>query len=398
VGQNNIIEINGRQYDAVTGALLGESRIKATPVTRSKHHGRAIDGVFRGKHAAAPTQVVKPTEHPEHLKAKAVEAPRPVASAKKTMDVRRSTKTVKAHQPQRAQTLMRHVVAKPRVEKKPHIKMAAPSELMAKPASEIAKPLEKKVSVTQVNPVRLARSRQVAQSQHIRRYAKDKLRGQHSLPASAVRQAAAPNAAPVTPPRVSRSPVMQQVAETQASRQKAEDIFEAALAHANSHQEPLQPKQGRRANSRRRLVSVAAGIAAFLVIGGFISYLNMPKIELQVASMRAGFHAEMPSYQPSGYALDGGVKSTEGRIEMTFRSGDSAFRVTQETSDWNSVTLLDQNTERRGTPEQTIQSKGRIIYIYDDGTATWVDSGVRYEINGNAGLTQDDLVSVATSM
>ena len=31
MGQKNIIELNGKKYDADTGALLSESRIKATP-------------------------------------------------------------------------------------------------------------------------------------------------------------------------------------------------------------------------------------------------------------------------------------------------------------------------------------------------------------------------------
>jgi cytochrome c5 len=314
------------------------------------------------------------------------------------MDVRRS-QHVKAHQPEKAKTLMRHVVAKPKFEKKTPIKTAVPSELMAKPASELAKPLEKKVSVTQVNPIRLARSRQVARSQHIQRYSQGKPQNR-ALPAANVvaRQLPAQHASAVAAPKTSQSQAMQQAVQTQSNRQKAADIFEAALAHANAHQEPLQPKQGRRAANRRRWASIGAGLGAFLVIGGFLAYLNMPKIELQVASVHAGFHAAMPSYKPNGYALDGGVKSTEGRVEMTFRSGASAYRVTQEVSDWNSATLLDQNTEQRGAPEQTIQSKGRIIYIYDDSTATWVDSGVRYEINGNAGLSQDELVSLATSM
>ncbi|MEK7153321.1 MAG: DUF4367 domain-containing protein, partial [Patescibacteria group bacterium] len=191
---------------------------------------------------------------------------------------------------------------------------------------------------------------------------------------------------------------MQRATKQQHSSQRAADIFEAALAHANSHQEPLQRNNGRRAVRKRRFASATAGIAAFLVIGGFIAYLNMPAIELRVASMQAGFHAQMPNYRPTGYALDGGVKSSEGRVEMTFRSGDSSYKVTQEVSDWNSATLLDQNTEQHGAPDKTVQSKGRIIYIYDNSTATWVNSGVHYEINGNQALNPDELVSLATSM
>ena len=123
----------------------------------------------------------------------------------------------------------------------------------------------------------------------------------------------------------------------------------------------------------------------------------MPGIELRVASMHAGFHAEMPSYKPTGYALMGGVKATDGMVQLTYASGSSSYQITQVPSDFNSATLLDQNTEQRGAPKQTVQSEGRIIYLYD-GSASWVDGGVRYEVSGNANLTADDLVALATSM
>jgi hypothetical protein len=396
VGQNHIIELNGKQYNAVTGELLGESKIKATPETRAKHqhHGRNVDGFFRSNKAStlAPT-VVKPApvQHHEAVQQSASKA------VPKRMDIR-APKQVKAHQPEKAKTLMRHAVAKPKVEMKKPIKTAVPSEIAPKTPSEIAKPLEKKVSVTNVDPIRLARSRQVARSHHIRRYSGRQQPQQHQVAVQARPVAVQHSVRPAPVQKTSPSPALQQVARQQVTRQKASDVFEAALAHANSHQEPLQPKQGKRARRQHKFAGVMAGIAAFLVIGGFLTYLNMPAIEMRMASMRAGFHAQMPDYKPTGYALDGGVKSEKGAVRMTFRSGDSAYTVTQVASDWNSATLLDQNTEQRGAPDQTVQSKGRIIYIYDNSTATWVDSGVRYEINGAKALDSTDLVSLATSM
>jgi hypothetical protein len=407
VSQNNVIELNGKQYDAITGAFLGESRIKATPDKRTptQHRGRAVDGFMRNRATGLAPTVVKPNAAPKTVAAPVITGGKATAAGKR-MDIQRSVKHAKAHQPERAKTLMRHIVAKPKTQIKPAIKTTAPSEVMAKPSGTIAKQLEKKMSVTQVNPIRLARSRQVAKSHHIRRYNQ-----------AHAKQQPAPSTATVQPQPVQRpvqyvarpaahqasnaaesSNTIRHAAIQQPAKQNAADIFEAALAHANSHQEPLQRNSGHRAARKRRFASIAAGFGAFLVIGGFIAYLNMPTIELRVASIQAGFHAEMPGYRPTGYALDGGVKSSEGKIEMTFRSGDSSYQITQEVSDWNSATLLDQNTEQRGTPNQTIQSKGRIIYIYDDASATWVDSGIRYEINGDAALDSNELVSLATSM
>lgn len=408
MGQKHIIELNGKQYDAVTGELLGESRVKATPEKRARfqHSGRVVDGFMRGnKPVALNPVVVKPAPKPQQQMPL---QPASIKAAPKRMDIR-APKQIKAHQPQKAQTLMRHAVAKPTVKMKQAIKTATPSEIAVKPASDIAKPLEKKVSVANVNPVRLARSRQVTRSHHIRRYSRAAQQQPQPQAYAALSSSTAvaqqrhvtkrtPVAAAQLVPNVSQSPALQQAARQHLSKQKAEDIFEAALAHANSHQEPLQPKQGYRARRHRRLVGALSGIAAFLVIGGFIAYLNMPAIELRVASMKAGFHAQLPSYSPMGYALDGGIKSANGAVEMTYRSGDSSYKITQVASDWNSATLLDQNTEQRGAPDQTVQSQGRIIYIYDNATATWVDSGVKYEITGNSSLDSTDLVSLATSM
>jgi uncharacterized protein DUF4367 len=398
VGQHNIIELNGKQYDAITGALLGESRVKAIPAGNAvrAHRGRSVDGFMRSNKAAhqpVPT-VIKPSPVTvtNHVNKQPTAAKKP--------DIQRAPKAIRAHQPERPKTLMRHAVRKPNTTIKPAIKTTAPTEMMARPTASLTKPLEKKLSVTQVNPVRLARARHVSKSHHIRRFSQ----ARHPANALDVRHPAQQVTRPVVPQRTaaqtrnaSPSQALAAARQQLANRQKNTDIFEAALAHAVSH-EQLPHKKTKRRGAHRRLVNIVAGVAAFLIIGGFITYLNMPAIELQVASVRAGFRADMPSYQPTGYALDGGVKSSKGKVAMSFRSGDSSYKITQEVSDWNSATLLDQKTEEQGAPMQTIQSKGRIIYIYDDNNATWVNGGVRYEISGNASLDADELVSVATSM
>lgn len=397
MGHNNIIELNGKQYDAISGAVVGESRVKATPESRAHftHQGRAIDGVVRKQPSTLDLTVHAPAK---------VAKPVAATNGKHFADVKRAgPHQAKAHQPQRSQTLMRHIVKKPEAHLKPALKATGPTEMMPKPESSLTKQLEKKVAVTQVNPVRLARSSHVAKSQHIHRFVPERydrvLSASVPVHRSSVAAATArPQAhAQLVQPIKSRSIALEQAAKHLAARKKANDLFEEALVHASSHEQPAHKMQGKRARNHRRLVSAFAGLGAFLVIGGFIAYLNMPRIELQVASVHAGFHAELPSYKPTGYALDGGVKAASGKVQMTYRSGDSSYTVTQVASTWNSQTLLDQNTEQRGAPSQTVQSQGRIIYIYGNN-ASWVNSGIRYEISGNANLSADDLVSLATSM
>jgi hypothetical protein len=403
VAQNNVIELNGKKYDALSGTLLGESRVKATAAARAtSQRGRVIDGFVRPTNhqhhnttVIKPQPVKKPSTQPSTLK-------KTVTKPTKNMDVKRAASAksnVQPHQPERPKTLMRHVVKKPDVTIKPAIKTANPSEVMAAPKGTIAKPLEKKLSASNVNPFRLARSRHVSRSHHIHRFEQTR---QNTHPAAnrqpvnrAVRQTQ-----PSTPQVVVNTSVAPAVSTAQAQPQHSEnnsssDIFEAALAHATSHEQTHMPPTKHRS---RRFVNIMAGVGAFLLIAGFAAYMNMTNIELHVASMRAGFHAQLPHYQPEGYAMDGGIESGRGRVAMNFRSGTSRYTITQEASDWKITTLLDQTTTERGKPTQTIESNGRTIYIYDDSNATWVDGGVRYQISGNASLNADDLVSLATSM
>ncbi len=391
MGHNNIIELNGKQYDALTGALLSESLVQATPASQAKyakaHRGRSVDGFIPGARQSE-SQLAAKTHTASDTRQKQPAAKAPTA---RHFDIQRpKPKATTAHQPQRARTLMRHVVSKPKANLKPAIKTASPAEIMAKPAAAIALPLEKKISVTQVNPIRLSHAKHVAKSHHIQHFNNE---------------AALPTAPAKTHHNSSAQkkqhlhyelPIAQRVV-LKEEPQSATNLFESALAQATSHEEPIHKKQGRRSVRHRKLVSGLAGVAAFLIIGGFVTYLNLPAIELNVASMHAGFHAAAPTYKPTGYALANGVKASKGKIEMTYRSGDSSYKITQVVSDWNSTTLLDQNLEQRGAPTRTIQSQGRTIYIYDNN-ATWVNGGILYGINGNASLGTSDLVSLATSM
>lgn len=458
MGRHNIIELNGKQYDALTGALLGESKITATPATKAAHlkrQGRVVDGFFGRK----PTTNVKPTVvkpsyipkknalHAETTTMKSFsyasttsKAPAAVQTAQKVMgDVKRirptrvhSLKKPGVRQPEKSKTLMRHVVKKPSVHKKPTIKTTVPSEMMARPKSTLAKPLEKKLSVSQVNPLRLGRAQRIPKSQHIHRFSRERPtqsaaaavptvtpyatlsaslrpdleRSKPYATQTAQRPYAYTGSRPATARPTHTKSAMPQgaaantvpAAKTAAATPKPHaDIFEAALAHATSHeQKPIQPRK--HTLRRKRFVSLMAGLGAFLLIAGFIAYLNKPAIELRVASMRAGFHAQMPSYKPTGYALEGSVQTNEDMVAMEFRSGENSYRITQKASDWNSSTLLDQTAAERGVPTRTIQSKGRTIYIYNDSSATWVNGGVHYEITGNSTMGPGELVSLATSL
>lgn len=146
------------------------------------------------------------------------------------------------------------------------------------------------------------------------------------------------------------------------------------------------------------MVNVFAGIAAFLLLAGFIGYMNFTSIQLHLASANAGFAASMPGYKPTGYALQGGVKAADNQVSLHFTSGDRNYTITEQASDWNSQTLLENHVALSSNDHETIISKGRTVYIYNGNNAVWVNGGVLYNLTGNAGLTADDISSLASSM
>jgi hypothetical protein len=139
-------------------------------------------------------------------------------------------------------------------------------------------------------------------------------------------------------------------------------------------------------------------VGALLVIGGFVTYLNIPNIQLHIASVQAGFKADLPTYKPTGYALQGGVKRTGNTVSMHFVSGENNFTITQQPSDWNSQTLVENTLALSGDKHKTLQVGGRIVYIYGGSNAVWVNGGIRYDINTATPLSTDDISKLAASL
>ncbi len=364
----NVIELNGKRYDAITGAYLGKGAHKSFHIAS---HGRVIDGFVRPMPKAPAESAPKTTAHHDTT----IQPIKHTDAAATHRQQHQPPRHAKAHAPQHAKTLMRRAVHKPEVSLKPAIKTQAPAEIMGRPHTM----LMHKPSALSVDPSRLERAGHIAQHKAVR----------HFHPAQ--RQAAVHVTRQVVVP-VKSAPLAG--AQPRPQPGSHTDIFEAAIAHATSHEQPHH--KPRRAH--RRLVNTLAIVGTFLIIGGFIGYLNLPGIELRVASMQAGFHASMPGYTPTGYALQGGIKRSGGTVSLSFRSGDSSYTITQQASDWNSQTLLDNTLALNGSHD-TIQKNGQTIYLYGNGAnASWVNGGVRYDVTGNAQLSDDDVAAIATSL
>ncbi|HSW99691.1 MAG TPA: hypothetical protein VLH38_01505 [Patescibacteria group bacterium] len=390
----NVIELNGKRYDAITGAYLGKSTAKTVLHAQQKMQGKVIDGFIRQSvrptlHTVPITPVKQATKKKLPISAAAAKKEKEavptavIATPKQRAEHKHTTGvSVAHHRPEHAKTLMRHTVQKPEMNLKPAIKTQAPAEIAAKPASAIAR----KPSATRVDPTRLERAKHAIKHVAVRRFPSEK-KGIESIDYTST---VALKHVPIIPVRA--HPVAVERATPVTA--KRPDMFEAAIKHAKSHEEPLH----KRRRAHRRLVNTVAIVSTFLILGGFVTYLNLPNIQLHIASVQAGFHATIPDYTPTGYALQGGVNHTGGTISMRFTSGDSSYQVTEQSSNWNSQTLLD-NTLALSGQHETIERGGRTIYIYANGAnASWVTGSVRYDITGTASLSPDELANIASSM
>lgn len=404
----NIIELNGKRYDAKTGAMLGNGQTAARGVAPARaHQGRAIDDFIRPDHRSvqehiAKKHTVKTTTHataptkPTHVHAD-------ITPTKKARSVQTTVKPIAAHQPQKSQILMRHAVQKPTFKLKTAIKTQAPAEVMAKPLSAIVP----KASAYQINPARVHRAKAVPRSPHVGRFAPAK-----ATAAAATNHQATPVHASVTtaqPARPTgqridsfarntpahRAPAAHHAAHSAPKQPAPTDIFEAAIAHANSHTQP-SPKVKRR--STYRWFKIGASVVVFFALTGTVLWMNRTNIALHFASARAGFSVAMPGYAPSGYTLNGGVQATNGKVTLSFRSGAAEYILTQQASPWDSNTLRDNMLALATGAPQTLTAAGRTVYLYGDGNATWVDGGVRYNLATNNNLSSSEISKLAASI
>jgi hypothetical protein len=392
---NNIIEINGKRYDARSGSFLGDGVKSALQRQHSTHHGRVIDGFVKKPSTAstkpsaysdqvAPTQQTMPKAH-------VMQSMEPIKNAKRQVVKRVPAQPASGHKPEKSKTLMRTVVKKPVASK--GVKAQGKAEIAAKTVSDLTP--THKLAAHNVDNRRLARARVVAQNQRIQRFTT--LQQNHPV------QTRATSAVRVQTPSQSVSTqqaahIPQQVhsaAHTaQPQQQRSQDLFEAAIANAKSHEQPAHKVKRSRG---QKLAGITASVAAFFILAGFIGYMNMSSIEMRVASVRAGFSAQLPGYAPTGYSMAGGIKAQRGVVATTYRSGDSAYTLQQQQSDWDSQTLFDNVVSMSGEQHQTLEQSGRTVYIYGNNAA-WVNGGVLYSLKTGGSINSDQILSIATSM
>lgn len=344
---NNIIHINGKRYDATTGAAL------------------SMDGVISD--STKPLQPVALAKQPLVS----------IVSTQPTMSdfVRTPANHTVKHQVQGSQTLMRHAVKKPAASS--HIRAHSHAGAVASQPSIV---VTLKSSAHALDHRKVNHAAKVTKHHHVQKFA--------TLTPSNPALLAGPLQHSVRP--IATKTV------TKAPRTTA-DMLQSALEHARSHEQTFTPSS--RFGASRRVISMVIASSALLLIAVLAGLNSVNAVKLHVASSKAGFPVAMPNYQPAGFSL-GGLSYNPGNANLNFKSNSDnrAFSITEKTSQWDSNTLREMVVAPTDKNYQTIESAGRTIYVDNNHTANWVNAGVWYQVKNENALSDHQLVQIANSL
>lgn len=181
-----------------------------------------------------------------------------------------------------------------------------------------------------------------------------------------------------------------------ASSQLKEHLIKEKLASIDTAKKPKAHKIRRRSS---RTATVVAACVSLVLLGGYLTYLNMPNLSVRVAAVNAGIDAKFPEYRPDGYRFNGPIAYNTGEVTMKFQSnsGNEAYEITQKSSSWDSQAVLDNYVAKQSDSYLTYSEQGLTIYTFE-GDAAWVNGGILYTIEGDAPLTSQQVLRIAGSM
>lgn len=161
-----------------------------------------------------------------------------------------------------------------------------------------------------------------------------------------------------------------------------------------------QSKEHKIAKKGAKIGSVAFTAVGILLLGAYVWQVNYPNLALKVASSKAGISASIPSYLPSGWQVSSNINSSPGSIsyELISSDGKATATINEKKTDWDSQALAENYVNNQSDKYLALQAEGLTIYVYKN-QASWVNNGTWYRIEGaNTGLSQDQLIRMATSL
>lgn len=370
--QKNIIELNGHRYDAHSGHYLPHEPPIKHPKKRIR--GRVVNGqVIDG--------FVRPSAHKKHSHS------HQHAPAVHSHVIHKKTN--------RSKTLMRSAVKSP---VKTHPKIANNKNNVDVYHLAANKLQQKYEGGTKT--IRSKRASQIPKSNLVRRFSEPRPSVKKIVAPLAVRPAPSHNAAFHS----LSTPIKDMVKKSEPT--KPLSIFDEALQSATSH-ELLNPnsekvsltrKASKRLKVSPKTLNIALGLFISIFAGSVLAYQSVPELSLQVAAMRAGIKAQMPGYKPSEFSVQGPVSYNGGEVQIKYQSNSDYrnFQVSQKTIPHGDATLLADFVASKELV-QTFQDKGRTIFVYENNSAVWVSGNVWYQIEGDSGLSSEELRRLISS-
>jgi len=357
---NDVIVINGRHYDAITGELLNYS---------DQPTGKAlsIDGVSSKNKPRTPPHE-KITERPKepghnHLN------------------------TGRAHDIILSRAVHSRVTTKPLM----RIGLRKPSKT-DKSIKSLQTPIGLKKPTTTLKPHHdpklIQRAETVHRSTMVKHFSNRHSSESHGVVAS------------MSVPSISL-PTTRLIDSVTTQTNKLQNIVDRGIKKASSHDQPSPvdiKRKPKTKKSKHRIFNIVVVSLAILLILGFIVYRSIPYIDVRIASAQSGVHAEIPGYIPQGFKFNGPVKYGQGIVTVIFNSKTTSFRIIQQNSSWDSVGLRDGFVSPIDPNYKVVQAGGRIVYLYGQANATWVNGGVWYQITDNANLSTSSLLKIVTSL
>ncbi|HUA13010.1 MAG TPA: hypothetical protein VL989_00710 [Candidatus Sulfotelmatobacter sp.] len=183
----------------------------------------------------------------------------------------------------------------------------------------------------------------------------------------------------------------EEVPSAPAPKSKLDYMLEKALEDSNSHLERPEKVKTKAKKHKKYLVINLVLLLALLI---FVA-ANFNRIRLYVASNKAGFVAALPT-NPSGFGLSD-ISYGIGYVNTVFKHGNSSYTITQQTSNLDSQQLVASVVSPQDPNYDVVPTSQKTIYLYGSRNASWVTNGVLYTIKSDGNLSDQQLVSIASS-
>ncbi len=354
----NVITINGRLYDAITGMPVTQQAQTTRPIAATPESHTQKSDTSRPPHRAFSD--IAPLKKPALYEAQSIS--RPLEQQQK---VHRHAPSNAVHQqPQKSQTLHRAALKRPAIgrPKQPlHHKSPAISHFGPGFNATTTEPVVHTEAPTNLKPTL------------------------HPL----VSKALAKNNKPIQP----------SVASARSSKELKELLIKERLAEVETAEQKQKKERPHLFQRRPKLTTVLTSSLAILLLGGYLTFINLPNISMRVAATRAGITANFPSYKPDGYSFQGPITYAPGEVSINFKSNTNTngFTLKQKSSHWDSQAVLDNYVNKQTENYLTYQEQGLTIFSFDN-KAAWVNGGLLYSVEGNAQLSSEQILRLATSL